>query len=212
MSSDPKIVGSFYSQIETMVDGYNYAAKDSIYNWRESNLPPNLSCFLVNDKAILTDNMNRSLLGDSYGILVSNRVKRLVESVRSSKYQSYNAQLKYKNELYSYNYLSFKQDDLIDHVDLGKSLFVYEKFNANWDLEVYSDVDIENFDDYMFTRKNLPDHVDAFNLKYLKLNSDLDIFCLPYLYEIICSENFRDKCNQIGVTGFDFIKNEVIRI
>lgn len=86
----PSIIGSAIPQIQTMIPEYRFKNANSIWNFANSGMEPDLDGFVVHKNAKLTDLLSCAhLVGDQF-LFSQNLFQKIIE-FETSNFNSYNA-------------------------------------------------------------------------------------------------------------------------
>lgn len=128
--------GSEYPQIQKMKNGYDYNATDSTSALSKARnkfltFQPNLDSFQLHSKAKMTDLLSNGLTG-AFGILISDKLKNVLEKYKIVSHKFYPAKIALKNEIFENYYWMQIISDLTSCIDYNKSkFFIYKDYSIN---------------------------------------------------------------------------------
>jgi len=209
-STDNKIVGNTYPQIQQMIDGYNYSSENSLWNVEPTKIPdftPNLNGFKLKSKAKLTDFLSVSVI--NYGFLISNQAKSILSNFELPiENKFYNAVVYNGKANYGFNLFHFSCD-LTKFIDFKRTEFYLENYleRKNIDKTIYiSDFKIlidKYFPEYeiktdkIIFENNFENKFDIFKI------TTLDTY--PYI-----SHRLKTALEEAHITGIEIVPTDVI--
>jgi hypothetical protein len=131
-TSEKKIVGPEYPQIETMRTAIDVSAQQSVYapdGETFPDLPPQLDSFILNNKSKLTDVLSASMI--SFGFLVNEKVKNILSQYKLPDHRFYPASVLHNNKLHTGYFWFYFISDVLDHIDYSKTTFFTSDFFNN---------------------------------------------------------------------------------
>jgi hypothetical protein len=192
----------FYPQ--ALLDGESFkyidnSTKEYISFKDLNNKQPNIT-IQVNDKAVLTDVLDRTSL--SFGIIINEKVKGLIGAFTLPPHQLYPITVIYRNEKFVYYWFHF-YNDLFEYLDMAKSTVeIVHKFDF-YSIDTRLLLSEENFNEL----KNALTFDQIIRVKefFLKDNfPQYDIFLNNvYGYATLLSQKAVDVFNENRITGCD---------
>ncbi len=217
LSTDPKIIGRRFPQIHDIIspEEYDRESENSIYrisSWEEITSDLNVPDFILHGHSKRTDIVS----GVSYMLLISNRLKELVESHSLPRSQVFETSIIARGKKYSYS-LFYLPDNSYQFIDFARSTFALVPFGRPVATHFPEINSLEEFESWV---KKYPYLVKS-NPHRLKVIVDklvFDIDKIPYdMFRIIgpfspqsyfVSERLKNAIEDKGFTGMDFIPLE----
>lgn len=193
---------------ETMVQGYDYGAADSVYHWRENHLSPNLFSVKLNRGVVPKDIVECAPASDADVLIISDDLYIVLLSYNISTHDLAPVRIVGTKDVYTnYHYLYFKTGISEDLIDFGKSLFHYDKFeNGRW---VKLDI-IPTISCIGDIKEKKIDGLSGPNLTHLSFTSDMtyDVFYLAIWakHVIVVTEAVKRACEETGIKGVAFVE------
>lgn len=128
-STEKKIIGTEYPQIQTMQGNFQRDAPDSIYNVYPNKFPdfvPNLNYFVLERNAKITDIVSASMI--SYGFIVNNKVKNIFNNFKLPSHKFYPAIINHNGIFFDDYYWFYFVSDTIDFINFEKTIFFITDF------------------------------------------------------------------------------------
>jgi len=208
-STDPKIVGkpSFHS--DRMKVGYDYKKKNSVYNWKINDTPPDLDAILLNEGAKLTDLLTCVPIGGK-GSLVSDKLLGILTKFSMMKHVSFEPVILQRDkQIDGYKYISFNQKLSDEHVRFDLSKYVYLKRNSDGLFVENGRAKINSFGDLY--SKNPQVIRPRLKWIYLKPTFKFEVFPFKFSGQIIVTEKVKIACEQEGIKGITFKPVEYLK-
>ena len=123
-SSEKKIIGTDFPQIQTMSRDVNSKAVDSLFNVYADAFPdftPDLNYFVVNKSAKLTDFLSASMIG--FGFILNDKVKNILTRYKIPAHKFYPAIVEYNGSFHNNYYWFFYISDILEFIDYDKTIF-----------------------------------------------------------------------------------------
>ena len=203
-SLDPKVVGLPSNHSEEMVRGYDYNAPDSVYNWRNNNLTPNLNSVLVNKNAKITDLIDCVPIGGE-GLIISEKLLEVLSWFNIMDHKTSNVSL-IQAGIPITGFLFFYFNQCIDdrHIDFSKSEYANIIFdNIKGEYYEVSKANVLSLNDINKPRTGNERRPRLKNLS-LKRDFKYDVFCFNYYGQLIVSEAVKDAIIKEQITGLRF--------
>jgi len=211
-SVEGKIVGTQYPQIQKMIKGYDMKAPDAIRTLENcyEELPtftPNLNAFQLHARAKPTDLVS-SVFGP-FGIIVSEKLKLILEQHNLSKHTFFKATLQHKIKSYDNYYWMHIIPDYLDYVDYPNSNFIIElPLSQNLGaVKISSKADwFEKKEKVKNDNPSKTIYISAKKIKFLPefYKLDLDFFEVARLTSRpIISSHLADALRQNNITGIE---------
>ena len=204
-TTDEKIIGKHYPQCSGFLTGYNneYENPYSMFCFayqkgKRINYKPDLSSIKIPEKTKLTDLISCSL-GPGNDLVVSERLKNILNESKSSQYQIFETLLNKKNERFKYWWIHFIYD-LEKTVDFEASTLFHANKSLNKKVK-----SIKNYSEYL----EFYDNEDTFGLvrttNTVLKHEPLDFFIVGQFNQTrYVSEKLMNRINSEGITGIEF--------
>lgn len=202
--------GSVYPQVESMKDGYNYQASNSIHKLRFDETPkedPDLDYFILEDKANPTDLLSTWV--SFCGLLISARLKEILLSHKLQSYRVYTAKVVHKGvELLGY-YWFLPIGDESESVDFDKTNFYAEDtFGKKQNLEINNYKDLTNIQKKIGYTSKIKTEKVVFKKEFEIWKDLFRIGCFDY--NIYISQGLKNTIKDKKLTGIKFKKADFI--
>ena len=129
--------GKEFPQIQKMKIGYDFNTHDSVHALAKARnkfptFLPNLNAFLLHSNAKLTDLISSSFTTGTSGILISEKLKHIIEQHKIVSHNFYPATVIFKKEEFRNYYWMHIVSDITSNVDYNKSTFyIYKDYSLN---------------------------------------------------------------------------------
>lgn len=184
---------------------------ENSYEKIEDNVPidfkPNLGEILLDEDAVLTDNVSQSYMM-AMGLLVSSKLNNILKEVLVQPFTAYPAKVilsKKESEYYWIHFLS----DITSQINFEESVFVKKSYV---DLSV-EEITFENFTLFNQTMDNWVNNLEAdLRVKKLAFLDEIyyDLFFINTTgYKLFCSQRLHDLLVSNNVSGFEFKKVKI---
>lgn len=204
-SIEKTIIGPEYPQIQTMGGNVNRDAPNSLYNVYSNEFPsfvPNLNYFILHKNANLTDVLSAAMI--SYGFIVNNKVKNILEQFNLPPHIFYSATVEHNGKFYDNYFWFFFTGDILDFIDYDRTKFYITDMVDN---KIEDCKNINSVISFKNLKEILPDDRDInSDLIFLKKSTldNYDLIKIPFgNYRSYVSEKLFNKLN-IDITGFSF--------
>lgn len=202
---DRKIMGNCYPQIET-IKPIDIAESLSSWYFPENNI---LFEITLHKNALMTDILS-NFQTNSSGLIVSKRLKDILDNFKLMEHKYYPVSIKDRNEIYYWLHLSDMQ--LSYDLDYNHSSFNQTKYNS-----IQNEILLSSFSEYELLKKM---HGASFGvrLKETKLHTDdlkkLDLLkFIPFTgVNLFISEDLKLALEENKIKGVNFQKTEIIKI
>ena len=191
---------------ETMVEGYDYGAADSVYHWKENHLSPNLFSVKLNRGVVPKDIVECAPASNADVLIISDDLYNVLLSYNISTHELAPVRIVGTKGIYTnYHYLYFKNSIPENFIDFGRSLFHYDKFeNGGWlKLDIMPTISC-----IRDIKAKKVDGISGPNLTHLSFTSDMtyDVFYLAIWakFVIVVTDAVKDACEEKGIKGVAF--------
>ncbi|WP_133162599.1 imm11 family protein [Flavipsychrobacter stenotrophus] len=188
--------------------GYNYVSEFSVSKLSRcyDRLPafiPDLDSFILSSKALLTDILSTSLI--NRGLIVSNRVKEILEKCLLPEHAFFPIGLYYKNERIE-NYFWFHLiSDFVDNIDFEKSTFYLKDYNIDEAITINSEVELRK----IMKTKSITANIKSDNV-VLKNKINFDLFKIgTFDINIYISDKLKNVFNEQQITGIQILPSQL---
>jgi len=210
-SIDSKVIGKTFPQVQTMYNGYNYKAPNSIWNLKYNQLPdfePNCDSFLLHNSAKLTDILSVAVI--NFGILMNQKVKDILINLSlPSQNNFFPASVVKKNEKRSDYYLFYFTNNLSDIIDYSKTEFVILNSNI-----VETSFKVKNEEELKLKRKEISLIKQIRTKRYHFQNYTMpqfDIFQTTYTdSRTYISHRLKTALEEANITGIEIVPTDII--
>lgn len=213
-TSEKKIIGTEYPQIQTMGGTVDKNAPDSLYNVYSDAFPnfiPNLNYFILHKNAKLTDVLSTAMI--SYGFVLNDKVKKILEQFKLPPHKFYPAIVEHKGTFYENYHWFFYICDVLDFIDYNKTKFFITDL-VNNKLEDCKNITSSN------SLKNVKDVLTGqgyINADIIYLKKDItfayDLLEITFgNYRTYISEKLNDAFKKDGIIGFNIAPANKITI
>jgi hypothetical protein len=128
-SSERKVIGREYPQIQTSGGTVNAKAPDSYYNVYSNVFPdfiPNLNYLVLHEDAILTDVLSAAVI--SSGFIVNEKVKNVLSQHKLPPHKFYPATIEHRGVFYQNYSWFFYVCDVLDYINYQQTEFYIGDF------------------------------------------------------------------------------------
>jgi len=212
-TSEKKIIGNEFPQIQTMAGSVNRADDNSVYNVFPDAFPefvPNLNYFVLHRNSKVTDVLSASMI--SGGFIVNTRVREILEKYSLPEHRFYPATVECNNKLDDNYAWFFFVSDVLDFIDYGRTKFYLCDMldNRIRDCQVDSANNLRAMKDILQDDRNInSDHVYLMET----FHDRFDIFKVTFGdYRTYVSERLKDAFDQAGITGLKMLPTESIEV
>jgi hypothetical protein len=205
-TTEKKIIGLDYPQIQTMGGAVNRDAPNSLYNVYPNELPdftPNLNYFVLSKDAKLTDVLSSAMI--SYGFIINDKVKNILGQFKLPPCKFYPARVEYKGMYYNNYYWFFFVCDILDFIDYDKTEFFITDLvhNKIEDCKnIISSNSLRNLKEVLVGQG----YINS-NIIYLKQDTAFpyDLFEITFgNYRIYISCDLKNALQENNIKGLDF--------
>lgn len=202
ISLDNKVIGA-YPQVEEMIKGYDYDAKDSVYQLvynrnKYIDFTPNLESFLLKKKAKFTDLIGAIPIGGASGLLISGWFKEILTSFNLMTHQFFAAVI--VNHVGHANLYYWMH--LVSNLSL-KVNYEFSKFYKSGGDKVK----ITSFENFLIKKKRLGVFYKITSKEIAIQEKDIEVLDLFYFgnfdFGIYISERLKNKLEEKGITGIN---------
>ena len=145
-------------------------------------------------------------------LIVSNKLKSILEKFRKSGMQFFNVKVFHKNNVFNnFWILNMYQTDM-NFIDFGNSVF-FETENV---FKYKNEIKINSFEEFIMFKNDIENkgfpHGFIIDRIKLKENTTSDFFCLQYVeggVKYIVSEKLKKEIEDCGCTGIEFMPIEM---
>ncbi|NMM49189.1 imm11 family protein [Marinigracilibium pacificum] len=206
-SVDLDIVGTI-PQISNTKNGLKKADLDTYKKIKKAkSFPekiPGLDNLILDTGAKLTDFLDCTFLAGLRGILVSLRMKKVLDGLKISAGKFYDVNLHYNGKVYEYYFLYFLES--IDLVNYPKSIFVVADY---LDMDEENEIKLNSYEMHGLENKKVEAGYIV-NNKVISLKFMPDLFALPYSNIIYLSEVTKKNLEAANLTGFDINSTKTV--
>lgn len=183
-------------------------------DWRKATTtPPNLRFKLdIDNGAYLTDVLSQASISAAIGLIVSDRIKKILIDFNLTKHEYHNVDLEHSGDNTKYYWLNLIVEDIHQYVDYAKSKFYVTEFGF-WERNI----SIISFEDLISKEKALSMNHSIFceQLVFKKaIAQNYDLFIVGYFsFKIYISERLKDKLEIENITGIkiESVDNVIFR-
>lgn len=199
-------IGKKFPQVETGIGKFHVQSPEYIGNTdfllHEIEITPSLPELVLWNSAKVTDLISSSFFGTGFGLIISGKLKTIVEKYNPVLIQFFPIQVHHKNDIFQYWYMHPKgvNNDLIDFPNSDvwelKSMVKEQKRYFLSAHEFYQEA----------CQKKYPHSLKIYSFKLL-LNTP-DFFMLNYIeggVGYFVSQNLKDEIEQKKCSGIEFI-------
>lgn len=200
-----KIMGDCYPQIE-IIEPIDIAESLTSWNFPENNI---LFEVVLHKNAKMTDVLS-NFQTNSSGLMVSKRLKEILDNFKLMKHKYYPVKIKGHNEIYYWLHLSDMQ--LSYNLDYNHSSFYQTKYNS-----IQDEIILSSFNEYIILKEKFGSSF-GMRLKETRLNEDslkkLDLFkFIPFSgVDLFISENLKSALEENQILGLKFKKANQIKV
>lgn len=165
---------------------------------------------ILHERAKITDLLSAFIVGFSLKLLISSKLKNILEKYSNSKFQFFNAPIIYKNEYYENYWLMHTHTFSYNYIDFAKSNFVLRKRKTGGGTYL-ENIEIKTIDDF---KKVLNYDLRSKRIHFLCNNVILksaiseDFFSLRHVsggFKHFVSEKLKEEIEKQNCTGIEFI-------
>jgi hypothetical protein len=207
VSNDPKIIGARDGRSLIIEETPDLARYEQIPEFSEAKLVNSLDCFRLVSKAKIIDVLKCGNGFFTTGILVSERVKLLMEQYNCHSTQFISCTIKTNRGVIDKYYLLHCYSYLLDKIDYSKTSF--SRFWPTDDkvMESYGFIDEKKLRHEIMENAGSVQYIEP-DSKYVfaKFNhKDYDLFRIGYIDDFIyVSDKLKDAIEKVGAVGFEF--------
>ncbi len=192
--------GHVFPAVESYED-YDFNSPNSVHKLNHHEFPnfiPDIR-FKLAKGAKLCDVMGQSTIS-ACGLLISERLKNLIESVKTIDCKFYPSEIHSKNVKYIYYWCHFIWDNGIENIDFNKSKFKISEFG-----EDIGDIEITDYKNLLDKQTELGFMKLIYNYQTHIKKNDFSIFIHPLNKSIYCTDIFKHKINSEKITGISLV-------
>jgi hypothetical protein len=206
-TSERKIIGPEYPQIQTMDGNIHRDAEDSVYNVFCDTFPhfePNLDHFVLHEKALLTDIVSAAMI--SCGLVVNQKVKMILEDYRLPPHKFYPAVIKHKGSFHKNYFWFYFISDIFNYIDYKETKFIITDM---FDNKIEDCNNINSASSLRSLKNDLPDdkNVDSELIRLdSKTSLPFDLFKITFgNYRTFITEKLKEAFTENSITGINIV-------
>ena len=196
-----------YPQSESMTEGYQYKAEDSVWNLgQDYNLAPNLNAIELKSKAKLTDLLSCVSINSYIAQIISQKLSTLLAKFELPSHQLHKAEV-IKNQRSIGGYFLFMiTENSETQINFEKSSFIIKRRGA----PILRTLDINSFEEFdsIYKSKGLLKVGETVRIRKLFFNEKMkyDILRFDRLFGYVVNEKLKMALEEKEITGVDFEK------
>ena len=159
---------------------------------------PDLNIFKFNAAVKITDVLSCSYLPQTVGLIVNDKVKRIIENHSIQKTRSFEMVITTDNRKETHMYSLLYVLEAPELVDFAASEFYHTNFFGN---KVYGKVNVSSAEEFYKAYSEV--ETGIVTPYTLKLNNVPDLFRLPWQVSPFISESLKDQLDQNEITGLE---------
>lgn len=183
-------------------------------DFEKIDFEPITSNAILFDSSKTTDLINVPSIGFTLKLLISGKLKNILEKYTNDKGLFFQAPIIYKNELVYDYFIVFPYKFEFDYIDFQNSTFVLKK--SKTDGGTYQqNVNVSTFEDFKYILSNKKElGYVQFYIDRIKLKSNIndEFFVLRHVQggiKYIVSEKLKKEIEDAGCTGIEFMPVEL---
>ena len=192
-----------YPQISEVLASYDTSSSKAFTQLKYDQKPEgqiDLSGFVFDSRAKVTDVLSCWMLFSSEGLFVNEKVKKLLNGFALKNCQYLEAIIHKGAELYNYQFLFVMH--ALNLVDF-KASTIEAKHIADFRMEPIS-VEIKSSEDFLLQYKEYYKKERKLAFKRVVLNDEVDLMRLPFNAHIYVSDRLRNEIECQQITGLRF--------
>lgn len=211
---DSKVIGSIYPQCQKLIKGYDedmvgglYWLCDKIRKKQDVLITPSIDCYTLSLRSKVTN----ALSTVCFEPFLDKKTIDIISQYNIGNHQIFQSKVLRNKIYYDYYYLYLKEN-VLDHIDLQKSVFIKEDiFHSRY--ETYTGIcTFKELEDIRKVLRNSPDgrhyFLEPYKIFFKKsFKQNLDIFNIPIIDETsyaYISQRLKDHLERENITGLTF--------
>lgn len=182
------------------------------FHFKEINFNPIVSNAILNKKSKLTDLINAPIIGFSKKLLVSDKLKNILNKYRKTGVQFFLSNIFYKNIRIENYWILNTYEINMEYIDFNNSVF-YETENV---FKYTNEIKINSIDEFIKVKNDIEvkGYPYGFIIDRIKLKDNItsDFFTLLHVeggVKYIVSEKLKNHIERENCTGIEFMPVEM---